>query len=310
MLAGEVRTMSLYNPNIGYFYISSILDKDTCAVCKKLNGLTILNDVSMSETIKTYEHGIKDCTSVRGCKCILVGVYNDDAGSSVVVEELKKAGGIFPNKYFKEKDRKLFENAKKQHESDNLSWEVFDYGRSLEKNNLDKSIKIYEDVIINSRYKGSAYLLDVYIRLSICYEREKRYADCLNTIREAYIENNMRMLHRLTNTDIKALLKRFGRCKKQLPQYSKVLPTLFSFNKWFSILYNWGFSSSDWEKIFSDFTEQFGKRPLLNDVAWVLFNKAILSNRNLGSLYNHMADFLDEERKLGSDKLRVLAGKY
>lgn len=94
---------SYYSPDIVYFYISAILDENTCQVCKKTDGLTILNEDAMIGIIKNYEHGNKDCTSTNGCRCALVGVFKDDTGSSDVVDELRMAGGTLQSKTFKER---------------------------------------------------------------------------------------------------------------------------------------------------------------------------------------------------------------
>lgn len=99
--------MSIINdPDIAYFYVSTILDKNTCQVCKGLDGLRILNEKSQLKRLRSYEKGIKDCISSRGCRCILVGVYKEEVGSEKIVADLKKTGGILHRSYFEEQERK------------------------------------------------------------------------------------------------------------------------------------------------------------------------------------------------------------
>lgn len=121
------------------------------------------------------------------------------------------------------------------------------------------------------------------------------------------------MFHQFTKADIESLSKRFDRCKKKYPHYKKKLPKVFNFGKWLDTLYRFGFENSDWEKISADFTKRFGRRPSLYDVAWTLFNEAIIVQKNsnrLYELYNYMADFLEKEGRQGSEKLRNLAKRY
>lgn len=59
----------IYDPDIAYFYVSAISDKNTCQVCKELDGLHILNDKSQIERLRSYEKGIKTCISPRGRRC-------------------------------------------------------------------------------------------------------------------------------------------------------------------------------------------------------------------------------------------------
>jgi len=295
----------------------SILDGETCNYCISIDGSTIL---ATDERFHSYQPGRVH----SGCRCIWVAILKDDTPlpsltgiprslkpqTEVPPWDFKDLDSPLPGSSSLNIEERLYGNLFKEKGQDKRAWELFDYGRRLEKINLDESIEAYKEIVTNSLDRGSAYLLDVYLRLSVCYEKKKRYTDCLEIIRNAYIENNMRIFHGLTKRDIETLSKRFDRCKKKCPQYSKVLPNLFNLNKWLGVLYKWDFNNEDWEKVSSDFTEKFGKRPLLNDVAWVLFNKAVLTNKNLNILYNYMADFIEEENRPGSEKLRHLASKY
>lgn len=303
----------VYEPDIAYFYISAILDKDTCQVCRKLDGLHILNDESQLEKIRGYEDGIKTCTSSVGCRCCLVGVFREEKGADEIASELREAGGVLPKGYFEEKERKRLE---KVEEKQKREWEIsqlYDYGRHFEKTDTTEAIKAYTSVINGFQDVDPTHLLRVFSRLSLCYEREKKYRECLETIRRGMVENNKFMFHRFTKADVESLSKRFDRCKKKCPRYNKRFPRVFNFGKWLEILYGFGFDNSSWEEVSADFMKRFGRRPSLYDVAWTLFNEAIIDRKNSGrlhSLYNHMADFLEEEGREGSKRLRDLAENF
>jgi|GEM_PF-4626003 len=306
--------MSIINdPDIVYFYVSAILDENTCQVCRKLNGLRILNDKSQLERIRGYEGGVKDCVSLQGCRCILVGVLKEEIGSDRIVADLKKAGGVLPKTYFEEKkakELKCLETIKKRND---LVYELYNRGRELEKSNPSKATKIYNSIINNFPNIGPTYFLPAFLRLSLCYENEKKYKECLETIMAGLVENNKFTFHRFTQVDINSLLKRFDRCKEKYPNYNKQLPKVFNFSKWLDILYKFGFDNSDWEEVSEDLTRRFGERASLNDIAWSLFNKAIVNSgnsRSLYDLYNHMADFLEDEGREGSERLRSLANRF
>lgn len=303
----------IYDPDIAYFQISTILDKNTCQVCKEINGLHILNDKSQLERLRSYEKGIKTCISPRGCRCILVGVFKEEIGSDKIVAELKKAGGVLPRTYFEEKERKKLEQLEILKKRNDLAYKLYNRGRNLEKTNISEAIKIYTSIVNSFQDIGPTYFLPVFLRLSLCYEKEKKYKECLETIRTGLIENNTFMFHRFTKADISSLSKRFDRCRQKYSRHKKQLPKVFNFGKWLDILYGFGFDNSDWEEISADLTRRFGRRPFLNDVAWALFNKAIVDSKNskrLHELYNYMADFLEEEGRKGTEKLRNLAKKY
>jgi tetratricopeptide (TPR) repeat protein len=303
----------MYDPNIAYFYVSAILDKNTCQVCKEINGLHILNDKSQLERLKNYENGVKTCTSPHGCRCILVGVYKEEIGSDKIVAELEKAGGVLPKSYFEEKERKRLKQSEILKKRNDLAYELYHRGRKLEKINIAEAIKIYTSIIEDLQDIGPTYFLPAFLRLSLCYEREKKYEECLETIRMGLVENNKFMFHCFTQGDMTSLLKRFDRYKQKYPHYKKQLPKVFNFGKWSNVLYKFGFDNSDWEETSASLTKKFGRRPSLNDVAWALFNKAIINSKNprrLHELYNYMANFLEEEGRKGSEKLRNLAKKY
>jgi len=303
----------IYDPDIAYFYVSAISDKNTCQVCKDLDGLHILNDKSQLERLRSCEKGIKTCISSRGCRCILVGVFKEEIGSDKIVAELKKAGGVLPRSYFEEKERKRLKQLEILKGRSDLAYRLYNRGRKLEKSSSVKAIKIYTSIISDFHDIGPTYFLPVFLRLSLCYEKEKKYKECLEIIRAGLLENNKFMFHRFTRADITSLLKRFDRCKEKHPRYKKQLPKVFNFGKWLDVIHGFGFDNSDWEEISASFTRRFGKKPSLNDVAWALFNKAIVNSKNskrLHEIYNYMADFLEEEGKEGSEKLRNLAKKY
>ncbi|MBN1262830.1 MAG: hypothetical protein JW991_00570 [Candidatus Pacebacteria bacterium] len=304
---------TIYDTNIAYFYISAILDENTCRICKELDGLHILNNESQLEKLRGYEKGIKSCISLHGCRCILVGVLKEELGSDKIVAELKKAGGILPKSYFKEKAKKRLKQSEILKERNDLAYELYSRGRKLEKTNITEAIRIYTSIIKDFQDIGPTYFLPVLLRLSLCYEKKKNYRECLEIIRRGLAENNKFTFHRFTQGDITSLSKRFDRCKQKYPRYKKQLPKIFNFGKWLEILYKFGFSNSDWEETSISLAEKFEKRPSLNDVAWTLFNKAIVNSKNskrLYELYSHMADFLEEEGKEGSEKLRDVAKKY
>lgn len=244
---------------------------------------------------------------------ILVGVFKEEIGSDKIVAELEKVGGVLSKSYFEEKERKRLKKLETLRKRSNLAYKLYSRGRKVEKTNVAEAIKIYTSIINDFQNIGPTYFLPTFLRLSLCYEKEKKYKECLETIRKGLIENNKFMFHCFTKTDIVSLLKRFDRCKKKIPTYKRQPPKVFNFSKWLDILYRFGFNNSDWEKISVNFIERFGKRPSLYDVAWTLFNKAIVNSKSLNGLhelYNYMADFLEEEGKKGSEKLRNLAKKY
>lgn len=302
-----------YDPDIAYFYVSAISDKNTCQVCKELDGLHILNDKSQLERLRSYEKGIKACISSRGCKCILVGVFKEEIGSDKIVAELKKARGVLPKSYFEEKERKRLKKLEALRKRSDLAYKLYNRGRKLEKINVAEAIKIYTSIINDFQDIGPTYFLPTFLRLSLCYEKEKKYKECLETIRRGLIENNKFMFHCFTKTDIASLLKRSDRCKKKFPTYKRQPPKVFNFSKWLDILCRFGFDNSDWKETSADLARKFKRKPSLYDVAWALFNKAIIDSKNpkrLHEIYNYMADFLEEEGRKGSEKLRNLAKKY
>jgi len=301
------------DPDIAYFYVSAILDKNTCQVCKKLNGLHILNDKSQLERLKNHEKGIKTCISPHGCRCTLVGVLKEELGSDKIVAELKQAGGVLHKSYFEEEERKKLKQSETLKKRNDLAYELYSRGRKLEKTDLAEAIRIYTSIIEDFQDIDPTYFLPAFLRLSLCYEKEKKYKECLEIIRAGLAENNKFMFHRFTQEDTTSLLKRFDRCKQKSFHYKKQLPKVFNFGKWSNILYKFGFDNSDWEEISASLTGRFGRRPSLNDVAWALFNKAIVNSKNskrLYELYNYMADFLEGEGRKDSEKLRNLAEKY
>jgi len=85
--------MLLFDEKYAYYYISVIIDQNTCEECKKLDNFYILNDKSQMDLISKYENGITECSSSKGCRCMLVAVCKDEVGSDIIVDKLKKAGG-------------------------------------------------------------------------------------------------------------------------------------------------------------------------------------------------------------------------
>jgi tetratricopeptide (TPR) repeat protein len=253
----------LYEPGIAYFLVSAISDKNTCQVCKETSGLHILNDKSQLEKLKTYEKGIKTCISPHGCRCILVGVFKEEIGSDKIVAELKKAGAILPRSYFKEKERKRLKQLEILKKRNDLVSSLYNRGRELEKSNPAKAIKIYTSIISDFHDIGPTYFLPAFSRLSLCYENEKKYKECLETIRAGLLENNKFMFHRFTRADITSLLKRFDTYKEKNLRYKKQLPKVFNFGKWLDVIHGFGFDNSDWEEISASLTRRFGRRPSL-----------------------------------------------
>lgn len=136
-----------YEPDIAYFYISAILDENTCQVCKELNGLHIVNDESQLERIQSYENGIKACTSPLGCKCCLVAVLREESGADEIDSELRRVGGVLPKSYFEEKERRKFEEIEKSRKRE---WEIsqlYDYARHFENTNTTEAIKAYTSIL-------------------------------------------------------------------------------------------------------------------------------------------------------------------
>lgn len=61
---------------------------------------------------------------------------------------------------------------------------MYNRGRKIEKINIAKAIKIYETMIDKYNDIGPTYYLPAFLRLSLCYEREGKYKECLKVIKK------------------------------------------------------------------------------------------------------------------------------
>ncbi|MDR4507538.1 MAG: phage head morphogenesis protein [Candidatus Brocadiaceae bacterium] len=86
---------------IAYVVYSATNDRNTCDVCKSLDGRHLLPNSNLLQKIKPPHAG---CKNPKGCRCTLVYITKDEENGSEIETLLKRHGGIC-DKHVIEKER-------------------------------------------------------------------------------------------------------------------------------------------------------------------------------------------------------------
>lgn len=196
---------------IAYMYYS-VLD-DACDVCKEIDGLTFL---PLAHFIKKYRVPNPRCRNPRGCACIIVTVLKEEQGSEEIVHLLQEHQGVISRVQFEDYERKKERMQEQQAKSERKTAENFMLARKLEKTDINRSIELYQSVLENADLERMpSYILGVYIRLSLIYEKLHSFAESLEMIEKFFKINEERKKQwgRATKADIESMKRREKRIK-------------------------------------------------------------------------------------------------
>ncbi len=185
VLSGRIYSVDFWDiSGIRMFMHAATWDGKACLTCQTANGTVFLPSLSTKKNFSTLDG---PCSSHRGCRCLIVGLYGGWPEADRLVQSLRKTSKKKPLKLSDKEWLKLFQGPWQQGISgatDRLTIHMLEALR-LEGTNCDGAVYRYRYILEQARgARDIRLLVPGYLRLADLLRRMNRPDEALATIEE------------------------------------------------------------------------------------------------------------------------------
>jgi hypothetical protein len=183
VLAGRIYAVDFWDVSgIRMFMHVATMDNRACPSCREAHGTVFLPSLATKRNFSTLQRA---CSSSRGCRCMIVGLYGGWPEASELVQHLRKSSRKKPMRLGYKDVQKVFEGPWQRSVSgagDRLTIHMVE-ALQLEGSDHEAAIVRYRYVVEQAKGARDLYLLvPAYLRLVDLLERIGRLEEALEVI--------------------------------------------------------------------------------------------------------------------------------
>ncbi len=183
VLSGRIRAVDFWDVSgIRMFMHVATLDDRACPACREAHGTVFLPSLATKKSFSTMH---RPCSSSRGCRCLIVGLYGGWPEASELVQELRTHSRKKPLRLGFKDVQRVFEGPWQRSVSgagDRLTIHMIE-ALQLEGSDPEASAVRYRYVVEEAKGARDLYLLvPAYLRLAELFERLRKVNEALEIV--------------------------------------------------------------------------------------------------------------------------------